>query len=190
MLDWFFPPSHCFLIILLFFLFIDRLGRKPVILAASVVFTVGSIVMGAADGKEVLLAGRIVVGIGIGKECAVTWKCFPFLFLYVSWTTMERARVHWSPSSSVSVTRSNAVYRAASSSLALVGWWLIIWRVSSTLFFPHPFPFFFLKNDQPRRILSREPSEYQRNEENEIGGFQGPGMKRKKNSVSPDKRSL
>ncbi|XP_059351887.1 proton myo-inositol cotransporter-like isoform X1 [Daphnia carinata] len=44
----------------------DRLGRKPVILAASVVFTVGSIIMGAADGKEVLLAGRIVVGIGIG----------------------------------------------------------------------------------------------------------------------------
>ena len=46
---------------------IDRVGRKPVILAASVVFAIGSIVMGAADGKEVLLAGRIVVGIGIGK---------------------------------------------------------------------------------------------------------------------------
>lgn len=46
----------------------DRLGRKPVILAASVVFTAGSIVMGAADGKEGLLAGRIIVGVGIGKE--------------------------------------------------------------------------------------------------------------------------
>ncbi|XP_046456242.1 proton myo-inositol cotransporter-like isoform X1 [Daphnia pulex] len=44
----------------------DRLGRKPVILAASVVFTAGSIVMGAADGKEGLLAGRIIVGVGIG----------------------------------------------------------------------------------------------------------------------------
>jgi SP family myo-inositol transporter-like MFS transporter 13 len=44
------------------------LGRKPVILAASVVFTIGSIVMGAADGKEGLLAGRIIVGVGIGKE--------------------------------------------------------------------------------------------------------------------------
>jgi SP family myo-inositol transporter-like MFS transporter 13 len=46
----------------------DRLGRKPVILAASVVFTIGSIVMGAADGKEGLLAGRIIVGVGIGKD--------------------------------------------------------------------------------------------------------------------------
>ena len=49
----------------------DRLGRKPVILAASVVFAVGSIVMGAADGKEALLAGRIIVGIGIGKSLVV-----------------------------------------------------------------------------------------------------------------------
>lgn len=31
----------------------DRFGRKPVILAASFVFAIGSIVMGAADGKEV-----------------------------------------------------------------------------------------------------------------------------------------
>lgn len=46
----------------------DRLGRKPVILAASVVFTIGSVVMGAADGKEGLLAGRIIVGVGIGKK--------------------------------------------------------------------------------------------------------------------------
>ncbi|EFX79628.1 hypothetical protein DAPPUDRAFT_304502 [Daphnia pulex] len=49
----------------------DRLGRKPVILAASVVFTAGSIVMGAADGKEGLLAGRIIVGVGIGLASMV-----------------------------------------------------------------------------------------------------------------------
>lgn len=55
------PPGLCFI-------YTDRLGRKPVILAASVVFTIGSIVMGAADGKEGLLAGRIIVGVGIGKE--------------------------------------------------------------------------------------------------------------------------
>lgn len=55
------PPRLCFI-------YTDRLGRKPVILAASVVFTIGSIVMGAADGKEGLLAGRIIVGVGIGKE--------------------------------------------------------------------------------------------------------------------------
>ena len=44
----------------------ERLGRKPVILAASVIFTVGAIVMGVATSKEVLLVGRIVVGMGIG----------------------------------------------------------------------------------------------------------------------------
>ena len=37
------------------------------ILVASVTFTVGSVVMGFAGGKEALLAGRIIVGIGIGK---------------------------------------------------------------------------------------------------------------------------
>lgn len=43
----------------------DRLGRKPVILLASIVFTAGSIIMGLANGKEVLLVGRIIVGVGI-----------------------------------------------------------------------------------------------------------------------------
>ena len=37
-----------------------------VVLAASVIFTVGAIVMGVATSKEVLLVGRIVVGMGIG----------------------------------------------------------------------------------------------------------------------------
>jgi len=44
----------------------DRLGRKPVIVAASVVFALGSVVMGAANDKETLLIGRIIVGIAIG----------------------------------------------------------------------------------------------------------------------------
>jgi SP family myo-inositol transporter-like MFS transporter 13 len=42
-------------------------GRKPVILLASLVFTAGSVIMGLANQKEVLLVGRIVVGVGIGK---------------------------------------------------------------------------------------------------------------------------
>jgi SP family myo-inositol transporter-like MFS transporter 13 len=45
----------------------DAVGRKPVILLGSLVFTAGSVIMGLANAKEVLLVGRIVVGVGIGK---------------------------------------------------------------------------------------------------------------------------
>ena len=47
-----------------------RLGRKPAIIIAAVVFTAGAVTMGAAGNKEVLLVGRIILGmgIGVGKE--------------------------------------------------------------------------------------------------------------------------
>lgn len=45
----------------------ETVGRKPVILLGSLVFTAGSVIMGLANTKEVLLVGRIVVGVGIGK---------------------------------------------------------------------------------------------------------------------------
>ncbi|KAK3103435.1 hypothetical protein FSP39_019199 [Pinctada imbricata] len=48
--------------------FNDRLGRRPVILAASVIFTVGALCMGIAGDRYLLLAGRIIVGAGIGKR--------------------------------------------------------------------------------------------------------------------------
>lgn len=44
----------------------DALGRKPVILASSFVFIVGSVIMGLANDKTTLLVGRLIVGIGIG----------------------------------------------------------------------------------------------------------------------------
>jgi len=44
----------------------ERLGRKITILSASLVFVVGSVIMGLANTKELLLVGRIVVGVGIG----------------------------------------------------------------------------------------------------------------------------
>ncbi|XP_048252931.1 proton myo-inositol cotransporter-like [Haliotis rufescens] len=44
----------------------DRLGRRPVIMIASLIFTLGSICMGIAKDKFALLSGRIVVGAGIG----------------------------------------------------------------------------------------------------------------------------
>lgn len=45
----------------------DYLGRKKTIMIASVVFTIGAVIMAAAPSKEVLLGGRIVVGMGIGE---------------------------------------------------------------------------------------------------------------------------
>ena len=57
-----------FLFALLSFIPSQVLGRKVTILTASVIFAVGSVVMGIADNKEVLLIGRLIVGIAIGNK--------------------------------------------------------------------------------------------------------------------------
>ncbi|KAK4470500.1 hypothetical protein MN116_006048 [Schistosoma mekongi] len=44
----------------------DYIGRKIVIIIASVIFTVGAIIMGVSYNKISLLAGRLIVGLGIG----------------------------------------------------------------------------------------------------------------------------
>lgn len=44
-------------------------GRRVCILLASFFFTVGGIVLSTAPSKEVLLAGRLIVGVGLGKMC-------------------------------------------------------------------------------------------------------------------------
>ncbi|XP_075250865.1 proton myo-inositol cotransporter-like isoform X2 [Convolutriloba macropyga] len=41
-------------------------GRKPVIMSSSLIFVVGAVVMAISPDKEVLLVGRIVVGVGLG----------------------------------------------------------------------------------------------------------------------------
>lgn len=46
----------------------DRLGRRPVIMLASLLFTAGAICMAVAADKYLLLSGRVIVGAGIG-EC-------------------------------------------------------------------------------------------------------------------------
>ncbi len=45
----------------------DWLGRRPVIIIASSVFTVGALVLALAPVKEVLLIGRLIIGLGVGK---------------------------------------------------------------------------------------------------------------------------
>ena len=44
----------------------DLFGRRPVLLLASFVFTIGAIVMSAAPSPLVLLIGRFIVGVGVG----------------------------------------------------------------------------------------------------------------------------
>lgn len=43
-------------------------GRRVCILLASCFFTVGGVVLSTAPGKEALLAGRIIVGVGLGEN--------------------------------------------------------------------------------------------------------------------------
>jgi SP family myo-inositol transporter-like MFS transporter 13 len=45
----------------------DFIGRKRVVMVASVFFTAGAVVMGTAPNKEVLLIGRMISGCGLGK---------------------------------------------------------------------------------------------------------------------------
>jgi len=63
----------------------ERFGRKPAVIVASVVFTAGSAIMAFCPNKEVLLVGRIVVGIGIGLAS----MCVP---VYMSETSPSELR--------------------------------------------------------------------------------------------------
>ncbi|GFR75760.1 proton myo-inositol cotransporter [Elysia marginata] len=49
----------------------DAVGRKVSIMMTSVVFTVGALLMGVANGPEMILIGRITVGAAIGVVSAV-----------------------------------------------------------------------------------------------------------------------
>ena len=50
----------------------DHFGRKPVILVVAVIFFVGAIVSAIADTLPVLIAGRLLVGVGIGVASMLT----------------------------------------------------------------------------------------------------------------------
>lgn len=47
--------------------FNDRFGRRIVLLMASFLFTLGSIFMSAAEEVVVIVIGRLLVGLGIGR---------------------------------------------------------------------------------------------------------------------------
>ncbi|KAA3677450.1 MFS transporter, SP family, solute carrier family 2 (myo-inositol transporter), member 13 [Paragonimus westermani] len=44
----------------------DQAGRKPVIITASFIFSLGAVILGVATSKEILLVGRLIVGFAIG----------------------------------------------------------------------------------------------------------------------------
>ncbi len=46
----------------------EKFGRRPVIIVASLIFTVGAVLMAAAPGAIILLCGRFTVGAGIGES--------------------------------------------------------------------------------------------------------------------------
>lgn len=49
----------------------DRYGRRPMILLAAAVFIAGALASAAAPGASVLVAARVVIGVGIGLASAV-----------------------------------------------------------------------------------------------------------------------
>ena len=49
----------------------QRYGRRPVIMLASALFAAGSLVIAAAPGFGALLAGRLVLGFGVGVSSMV-----------------------------------------------------------------------------------------------------------------------
>lgn len=53
------------------------LGRRICILIASFIFSIGGVILGLAPNKEVLLVGRITVGLGIGEFTQMLAKLFP-----------------------------------------------------------------------------------------------------------------
>ncbi|KAI9494798.1 general substrate transporter [Zychaea mexicana] len=44
----------------------DRAGRRPLVLLASIVFIIGSLVLAAAQSYSALVTGRLIVGMGVG----------------------------------------------------------------------------------------------------------------------------
>ncbi|CAN0364705.1 unnamed protein product [Ectocarpus fasciculatus] len=50
----------------------ERWGRRPVILLAAVIFTVGAVILAAATSYGTLVGGRLVVGVGIGLASLTT----------------------------------------------------------------------------------------------------------------------
>lgn len=58
----------------------DYFGRKPFVLAATVIFTLASLLCALAGSMGVLVAGRVLQGIGGGMLIGTAFACIPELF--------------------------------------------------------------------------------------------------------------
>ncbi|GAB2224729.1 hypothetical protein Drorol1_Dr00005499 [Drosera rotundifolia] len=63
----------------------DRLGRKPTILIADILFFIGALIMAVAPNPSVIILGRVFVGLGVGMASMTS----P---LYISETSPARIR--------------------------------------------------------------------------------------------------
>ena len=69
----------------------QRFGRKPLLVASAMVFTVGAVVMGVAHSREILLVGRLTVGFGIGKFYQVS-KFYELINNYIRKVVIQSFR--------------------------------------------------------------------------------------------------
>ena len=51
--------------------FNDKFGRKLVLISSSIIFVAGAVIMAVASEKGVLLVGRLIVGVAIGKDSKI-----------------------------------------------------------------------------------------------------------------------
>ena len=58
-------------------------GRRIVILIASAVFTLGAVIMAITHSKEILLLGRLVVGVGVGNSQKIEFIRFNSLSILI-----------------------------------------------------------------------------------------------------------
>lgn len=47
----------------------ESIGRKSTLQISSIVFSIGALVMGCAPSREVLLLGRLITGMALGRFC-------------------------------------------------------------------------------------------------------------------------
>ena len=49
----------------------DHYGRKPIVIFSSILYTIGVVVMAFANSLEMLMVGRLIVGIDIGIDSMI-----------------------------------------------------------------------------------------------------------------------